>query len=107
MESFDKDKVGLFPVHLHVDARGLVWVNLENTKESSVPWADDFSGADKQPRLNAYNMEEYVFDHVWGMKGDYNWKTLVDNYNEVRLCRTFESNAHSFGGQPQSTLRSV
>jgi hypothetical protein len=28
-------------------------------------------------------MEDYCYNHSWNMDGDYNWKTLVDKYNEV------------------------
>jgi phenylpropionate dioxygenase-like ring-hydroxylating dioxygenase large terminal subunit len=80
---FNKDENGLLPVHTHVDKRGFVWVNLEVGEEPTVPWDDDFVGADDQDRLKYFNMEEYAFDHAWSMEGEFNWKTLVDNYNEV------------------------
>lgn len=82
---FDKDRNGLFAIHTHVDRRGFVWVNLDATNSDSpaTPWSEDFLGADTQERLDDFNMDEYSFDHAWSMHGDYNWKTLVDNYNEV------------------------
>jgi hypothetical protein len=83
MNSFDKDSNGLFKVHVHIDVRGFVWVNLEAGDKPSIPWGTDFNGADKQPRLGEFNMDNYYFDHAWDMTGNYNWKTLVDNYNEV------------------------
>lgn len=84
MDSFDKGGNGLFKIHVHVDERGFVWVNLDGgASEPSVPWKRDFAGADTQPRLGSFNMDDYSFDHAWNMAGDYNWKTLVDNYNEV------------------------
>ncbi|KAF7554871.1 hypothetical protein G7Z17_g2596 [Cylindrodendrum hubeiense] len=82
MPSFDKEANGLFKVHTHIDARGFVWVNLEAADKPSIPWGADFEGSDTQTRLGDFNMEEFTFDHAWDMKGDYNWKTLVDNYNE-------------------------
>lgn len=85
METFDKDANGLFKVHVHIDKRGFVWVNLDGGDKPSVPWKSDFDGADTQPRLGIFNMNDYTFDHAWDMHGDYNWKTLVDNYNEVRI----------------------
>ena len=82
---FEKQKNGLYSIHVHVDERGFVWVNLDASEVPATPWNDDFLGADTQERLKDFNMAEYTFDHAWSMPGDYNWKTLVDNYNEVRL----------------------
>ena len=83
MESFDKEGNGLFKLHVHVDERGFVWINLDGGDNPSIPWQRDFDGADTQPRLKEFIMDEYFFDHAWDMTGEYNWKTLVDNYNEV------------------------
>ena len=66
-----------------MDRLGFVWVNLEATPEPSTPWREDFAGVDEQPRLRHFDLSEYHFDHQWEMMGDYNWKTLADNYNEV------------------------
>ena len=86
---FDKTQHNLFPIHTHVDGRGFIWVNLEAGSEPSVPWSADFEGLDTQPRLVAYDlMNDYQFDHTWEMDGDYNWKTLADNYNECYHCPT-------------------
>ncbi|KAL4963418.1 aromatic ring-hydroxylating oxygenase subunit alpha [Aspergillus stella-maris] len=84
--NFDKEQNGLFPVHVHLDQRGFVWVNLDGDESPSVPWTEDFLGADTQERLGDFNMDDYGFDHTWSMHGDYNWKTLVDNYNECYHC---------------------
>src|SRR5688572_19742623 len=79
LEDFDKTSNGLFKVHVHIDKLGFVWVNLAS--DEPIPWEDDFGGVDEQPRLQGFPMDEYQFDHEWGMMGDYNWKTLADNYN--------------------------
>ena len=83
---FEKDENGLFAVHVHVDQRGFVWVNLD-ASESPIPWNEDFLGADTEQRLQDFNMDEYAFDHTWSMPGEYNWKALIDNYNEVWLTQ--------------------
>ena len=80
---FNKDKYSLFRVHLRKDHRGFVWVNLDSAEEPEVPWEESFQDVDEQPRLRAFTMENYHFDHAWDMHGEYNWKTLIDNYNEV------------------------
>lgn len=28
-------------------------------------------------------MDDFTFDHAWELEGDYNWKAMADNYNEV------------------------
>ncbi|KAF9639907.1 iron-sulfur cluster-binding protein [Lasiodiplodia theobromae] len=88
VESFDKAKNDLYPIHTHIDALGFIWVNLEAAKVPSADWTDDFGGVDLQPRLAQFQMAEYTFDHAWSMVGDYNWKTLADNYNECYHCPT-------------------
>jgi len=58
---------------------------MDSNPTPSVAWSDDFSSVDTQPRLQGFDMESYHFDHQWEMTGDYNWKTLADNYNEVGI----------------------
>lgn len=64
---------------------GFVWVNLDSDDHPAVPWEADFADVDNQPRLAHFDMSRYSFDHQWGMVGEFNWKTLADNYNEVSL----------------------
>lgn len=86
VEGFQKEEHGLFPVHVHIDKLGFVWVNLEASETPSTAWEDDFQDVDAQERFQKFDFTQYKFDHVWGMKGDYNWKTLADNYNECYHC---------------------
>jgi len=88
LEDFDKNINGLLPIHVHIDDKGFVWVNLDSNKQPEIPWNKDFEGADTQPRFEAYPWDEYDFDHSWEMEGDYNWKILADNYNECYHCAT-------------------
>jgi hypothetical protein len=66
-----------------VDKLGWVWVNLDSAKPPTVPWEENFAGVDQQPRLGEFSMDNFNFDHSWEMIGDYNWKNIIDNYNEV------------------------
>ncbi|ETS85618.1 hypothetical protein PFICI_03643 [Pestalotiopsis fici W106-1] len=85
---FDKTQHALLPVNVHIDAKGFIWVNLQAGKPD-VAWEDDFEGVDIQPRLTHFDlMRDYRYDHSWSMEGDYNWKTLADNYNECYHCAT-------------------
>ena len=83
---FKKENQSLFPVHVHIDALGFVWVNLEASSTPTIAWEDDFDGVDRQERFQKFDFTQYKFDHTWSMEGDYNWKTLADNYNECYHC---------------------
>ncbi|KAF3398370.1 putative dioxygenase subunit alpha YeaW [Penicillium rolfsii] len=82
---FSKEDQKLFPVHVHVDALGFIWVNLDSSP-NPVPWEEDFKAVDTQERFQNFDFSQYKFDHTWQMDGDYNWKTLADNYNECYHC---------------------
>ena len=88
LDGFDKDANSLFPVHVHIDRCGFIWVNLDGNEQPEAAWENDFAGVDKQERFKQFNFDDYVFDHVWQMDGDYNWKMLGDNYNECYHCPT-------------------
>jgi phenylpropionate dioxygenase-like ring-hydroxylating dioxygenase large terminal subunit len=85
--TFRKENNSLFPVHVHIDALGFVWVNLDASPTPATAWEDDFEGVDAQERFQKFDFSQYKFDHVWEMQGDYNWKTLADNYNECYHCQ--------------------
>ena len=84
----DKSKNGLFPIHVHIDRQGFIWVNLDGSETPEIAWEDDFAGIDQQERYEQFNFDDYEFDHVWQMDGTYNWKILADNYNECYHCAT-------------------
>ncbi|GAD95714.1 Rieske 2Fe-2S family protein [Paecilomyces variotii No. 5] len=86
--NFNKEDNGLLPVHVKIDGRGFIWVNLEASETPSVQWDSLFSGSDTRDRLNQFNMDDYVFHHTWSIKGNYNWKASLDNYNECYHCPT-------------------
>ena len=87
LEGFDKSKNSLFPIHIHIDTNGFIWVNMD-AAATPTAWDSDFDGIDKQARFQAYKWDDYVFDHTWEMEGEYNWKILADNYNECYHCPT-------------------
>lgn len=69
---------------------GFVWINLDCAKDPEVKWEELFDSVDTQRRLKAFHMKNYRYDHSWDMDGEYNWKTLIDNYNEVNCLTNFE-----------------
>lgn len=85
---FDVSQNGLLSIHVHVDDKGFVWVNLDGKDTPEIAWDEDFEGVDTQARFQKYNFENYQFDHAWEMEGDYNWKILADNYNECYHCKS-------------------
>lgn len=93
IEGFDKSQNSLLPIHVLVDAKGFIWVNLDAAQMPEVSWLEDFGGVDQLPRHEKFNFDDYKFDHTWNMSGDYNWKTLVDNYNECYHCITAHPDA--------------
>lgn len=86
VEGFKKEDYKLYKVHTHIDDLGFLWVNLDSSEEPTVSWEEQFGGVDKQPRLKNFDMSDYEYDHTWSMEGKFNWKTLIENYNEV--CMT-------------------
>lgn len=94
MKGFDKTKNGLFPIHVHIDAHGFIWVNLSASKEPE-PFEREFNKIDQMERHKPFDFNDYHFDHTWHMSGDYNWKTLADNYNECYHCKTAHPDARS------------
>jgi phenylpropionate dioxygenase-like ring-hydroxylating dioxygenase large terminal subunit len=85
VDEFDKQEFSLYKVHLHTDEFGFLWVNLDSAQTPTVSWEEQFKEVDSQAgRLNRFNFDDYVYDHTWSLDGDFNWKTLVENYNEVR-----------------------
>lgn len=85
--TFNKADHSLFPIHVHLDSLGFIWVNLDASQEPEIKWKDDLDGVDTQERFQAFDFSQYRFDHVWSMQGNYNWKTLADNYNECYHCQ--------------------
>ncbi|WPH03140.1 Hypothetical protein R9X50_00601500 [Acrodontium crateriforme] len=88
LQGFNKEENGLFPIHVHIDRNGFIWINLDGKPTPEISWEEEFAGTDTQARYVDYNFENYVFDHTWQMDGDYNWKILADNYNECYHCPT-------------------
>lgn len=60
-------------------------MNFDAAETPEVAWDDTFAGVDTQERLDLYNMEDFSYVRTWTMLGEYNWKTIIDNYNEVSL----------------------
>ncbi|PGH32959.1 hypothetical protein GX50_04241 [[Emmonsia] crescens] len=86
LPGFNPEDYSLFPIHLHSDRCGFVWVNLDAKEVPSVSWEEQCGAVDAQERLGAFEMEKYSYDHSWSFEAKYNWKAMVDNYNECYHC---------------------
>ncbi|KAK7425513.1 hypothetical protein QQZ08_007954 [Neonectria magnoliae] len=82
VDEFKKEDYKLYKVHTHIDRLGFVWVNLDAAEQPTLSWEQQFGGVDEQPRLGNFDMSNYEYDHTWSMEGKFNWKTLIENYNE-------------------------
>jgi hypothetical protein len=80
---FNNKEYGLYKVHTRIDARGFIWVNLDSAETPNISWEEQFEGVDTQQRLQNFNMDDYEYNYTWKMEGKFNWKTLIENYNEV------------------------
>lgn len=88
LDGFNKEQNGLLPIHVRVDDKGFIWVNLDSNKIPEVPWEEHFDEVDKQERFKFFNFDDYVLDHTYELEGYYNWKILADNFNECYHCKT-------------------
>ena len=101
--NFNKGGYSLFKIHCKVDMRGFVYVNVEAADTPTTTWEEQYLQTDLQPRLEVYNMDDFKYDHSWRMDGNYNWKTLIDNYKEVpRLL--FELRRHFTDSESATTV---
>lgn len=69
--------------HVHIDRMGFVWINLDTADPPQHRWSSDHANTDHQERLRFFDASNYHFAHEYEIVGDFNWKTLADNYNEV------------------------
>lgn len=96
LTGFDKTQNGLFPIHVHIDSKGFIWVNLDASEVPEVAWADEFANVDTQPRFDQFNFDDYILDHTYTLEGNYNWKILADNFNECYHCKTTHPDVPTF-----------
>jgi phenylpropionate dioxygenase-like ring-hydroxylating dioxygenase large terminal subunit len=87
LEDFDKNGYSLFKIHTHVDKIGFIWVNFDSS-ETPMPWETMNGGTDEQPRLGDFSLDNYVYHRTWTTNGNYNWKLVGENYNEVSCSGT-------------------
>ncbi|KIX02666.1 uncharacterized protein Z518_08608 [Rhinocladiella mackenziei CBS 650.93] len=88
--SFDGSKIRLFPIHVHVDRNGFVYVNLDASSKPEVTWDEQYGQLDRQEVLenSGVDWDAVEYDFTWIKDGKFNWKLMQDNYNECYHCLT-------------------
>ena len=77
MQGFDKNQNNMFPVHVRVDTKGFIWINLDSREVPEIAWEDDFNGIDTQDRYDQYTFEDYVLDDDYTLEGDVNCESAL------------------------------
>ncbi|CAI5759648.1 unnamed protein product [Candida verbasci] len=83
IEGFKKEENSLFPINLHVTPQGLVFVNFSQSPPKFEDW---YSGLTDE--LNEFDFSDYEYHFSYELNGDFNWKTLMDGYQECYHCPT-------------------
>lgn len=96
LDGFDKTQNGLFPIHVRLDSKGFIWVNLDSSETPELAWETDFDQVDEQERFGEFDFNDYVLDHTYELQGKYNWKAASDNFNECYHCKTTHPDVPTF-----------
>ncbi|ODV77699.1 ISP domain-containing protein [Suhomyces tanzawaensis NRRL Y-17324] len=87
VEGFVKEENSLYPIRTHVTAQGLVFVNFNNADtESFIEFDDWFAGLNTE--LSEFDFDDYEYHMSYELDGKFNWKTLMDGYQECYHCPT-------------------
>lgn len=86
IEGFKKEENSLFPINTHVTPQGLVYVNFCNDPEQLMPFEEFFEGLTEE--MDEFDFSDYDYHMSYELKGEFNWKTLMDGYQECYHCPT-------------------
>ncbi|GME80126.1 unnamed protein product [[Candida] boidinii] len=85
IEGFEKDENSLFKIRTHVTKQGLIFINFDNT-EFYTPFETFFKGLENE--MDEYDFDDYEYHMSYELDGEFNWKTLMDGYQECYHCPT-------------------
>lgn len=85
IEGFDPKANSLYEIKTHVSRQGLVFINFDNT-EKSTPFEEFFAGLENE--MDEYDFTDYEYHMSYELDGQFNWKTLMDGYQECYHCPT-------------------
>lgn len=87
VEGFVKEENSLFPIKTHVTKEGLVFINFNNdTSEAFIEFDQWFEGVNEE--LSEFDFSDYEYHMSYELDGQFNWKTLMDGYQECYHCPT-------------------
>ncbi|KAL7007345.1 hypothetical protein EMMF5_003184 [Cystobasidiomycetes sp. EMM_F5] len=79
---FNKAENGLFPIHVHVNEKGFIFINFSSGKP--VDFTERFGALSEE--WSSLPVQEYEYAYSWEATGKFNWKTLIDGYCECYHC---------------------
>lgn len=84
---FEISSISLFRIHTHVDLNGFVYINMDSNEKPEASWEQQYGKLDQQKVLVESGIEwtKVEYDFTWTSEGNFNWKLMQDNYNEVRV----------------------
>jgi phenylpropionate dioxygenase-like ring-hydroxylating dioxygenase large terminal subunit len=87
---FDSSRLHLFPVHVHVDRNGFVYVNLDAKKQPDISWESQYGKMDERDVLvnSGIIWDNIEYDFTWTCDGQFNWKLMQENFNEVSCFKS-------------------
>ncbi|RCK58817.1 putative dioxygenase subunit alpha YeaW [Candida viswanathii] len=83
VEGFKMEENGLLPIHTHITPQGLVFVSFNS---DPVPFETWYEGLTEE--LSTFDFADYEYHMSYELDGTFNWKTLMDGYNECFHCYT-------------------
>lgn len=86
VEGFNKEENSLFPINTHVTRQGLIYVNFCNDPEQLMPFEEFFAGLTEE--MDEFDFSDYDYHMSYELNGKFNWKTLMDGYQECYHCPT-------------------
>ncbi|KAK6456627.1 putative phenylpropionate dioxygenase [Scheffersomyces xylosifermentans] len=87
VEGFVKEENSLFPIKTHTTEQGLVFVNFNSDEsENFISFDKWFEGLNVE--LNEFDFNDYEYHMSYELDGQFNWKTLMDGYQECYHCPT-------------------
>jgi len=86
VEGFDRSKNGLFEISVHITPQGLIFVNFDCSEEGPVSFKEWYGGLEEE--LDEVNFDAYEYHSSYQLDGRFNWKTLMDGYQECYHCPT-------------------
>lgn len=85
VEGFTEEENSLFPIKTHQTDQGLVFVNFSN-EEGVLGFDEWFAGL--QQEMTEFDFGDYEYHMSYELDGQFNWKTLMDGYQECYHCPT-------------------